>query len=218
MKYLQAYLSVWFHFFPPLRARTHTQKREAFNKRLCERIPPRISGDLCYVSGADDITAWSDFSRKEHITVQEVKHNERHWNATQKLQSPRLPITKTANTTQQLCGRHGSADRAHHHRHMSVHSRWCTFPSSLTHTEPRRPPAQNNYRRLNFRRRRLPSFHLHYERPLTVEKSNWPTHRWYQVTQWNTVLCIKAQAAGTILRKGGVFLWLHTSNLVSVRH
>lgn len=105
-----------------------------------------------------------------------------------KNQSPRLPITKTANTTQQLCGRHGTADRRHHHRHLSVHSRWWTSPSSLAHTERRRPPAQYNYRRLNFRRRRLPSFHLHYERPLPVEKSNWPTHRCDQVIEWYTVM------------------------------
>jgi len=37
----------------------------------------RVFRELCYVSGDDDVTAWSDFSRKEHITVQEVKHIER---------------------------------------------------------------------------------------------------------------------------------------------
>lgn len=38
----------------------------------------RVFCGLCYVSGGDDVTAWSDFSRKEHISIQEVKHIERH--------------------------------------------------------------------------------------------------------------------------------------------
>jgi len=50
----------------------------SFQKNVGANGYPRVFWNLCYVSGADDVTAWSDFSRKEHITVQEVKHIERH--------------------------------------------------------------------------------------------------------------------------------------------
>ena len=77
VKCLQAYLSVWFHFFP-LTAHTHTHTKRKLSTNVGANGYLRVFWDLCYVPVADDITAWSDFSRKEHITDQEVKHIERH--------------------------------------------------------------------------------------------------------------------------------------------